>query len=647
MLPRLELSARYTSIDNTSGFKGREGADYGTYKDKAFDAKLILFKETALLPQVAVGTHDFLGTRLFQAHFLVLGKKIGDFDFAVGAGTDRIDGAFGGIRYSPPDMRRWSLSAEYDAFDYSSDRNAEESGAMDREGGLALGINYQWGWLGSQLSWQDGEAGLNLHVSIPLQQREFIPKIHEPEPFTVKVARPTVDQWRADEQYAAALVRALSVQNFKNIRLWLRDSGVQHNVRQTTLELGVSNPRITLVGRAAGRAVRTALLMSPVDTTAIKITWYTVSDIPVVSYEFTDLDKLDRFFSGQLTYGELLNVLKVSYVEPQAANSLDAHKAKYAEAVVGADQYQFSVQQQDDGQPVTIKKASPTLDAFRIDPFNLGIFFNDPSGAFKYDLFARAHYQQYFGHALFADAVARLRVLENVSDVTQPSNSTLPHVRTDVADYKRENGFKLEKLLLNKYFLIQPRVYGRLSAGIYEEMFGGLGGQLLYLPKESNWAADLSVDALKQRDTEGEFGFRDYKTTTTLLSGHYRVKKYGMTFTLRGGKFLAKDDGVRLEFSRRFRSGFKVGAWYTRTNGNDTTGPGTPDDPYYDKGIFMQIPLNSMLTKDTSAKGGFALGPWTRDVGQMVNSPGDLYQLIEEPLLLDWPEQHLLSDFHK
>ena len=119
-----------------------------------------------------------------------------------------------------------------------------------------------------------------------------------------------------------------------------------------------------------------------------------------------------------------------------------------------------------------------------------------------------------------------------------------------------------------------------------------------------------------------------------------------MLFTLRGGKFLAKDNGTRLEVSRRFRSGIKIGAWYTYTDGDDTTGPGTEDDPYQDKGVFMQIPLGSMLTKDTRTMADMSIRPWTRDGGQMVRSPGDLYELLDNPLMLDRPEYHLLSGFH-
>ncbi|TAJ12591.1 phosphatase PAP2 family protein, partial [Patescibacteria group bacterium] len=126
------------------------------------------------------------------------------------------------------------------------------------------------------------------------------------------------------------------------------------------------------------------------------------------------------------------------------------------------------------------------------------------------------------------------------------------------------------------------------------------------------------------------FDGRDYRTVTALGAFHYRLP-LGMSVTARGGRFLARDQGVRLEFKRRFQSGVEVGAWYARTDGKDTTSPGSPASPYHDKGVFLSIPLNSMLPMDSQATAGFALAPWTRDVGQMVLSPGDLYDMVEQP----------------
>jgi hypothetical protein len=169
----------------------------------------------------------------------------------------------------------------------------------------------------------------------------------------------------------------------------------------------------------------------------------------------------------------------------------------------------------------------------------------------------------------------------------------------------------------------------------------------LYFSKANPWALDLSIDHLRQRDTDGDLSFQAYRTTSAIAAVHYRLHQQGLTFTLRGGRFLAKDVGLRYEVQRRFRSGVRIGAWYTVTDGHDITKPGSPDSPYRDKGVFLSIPLGSMLTRDSQATARFAIAPWTRDVGQMVKSPGDLYTIVEDPLLFDWSGRHLLSDFHR
>jgi hypothetical protein len=43
--------------------------------------------------------------------------------------------------------------------------------------------------------------------------------------------------------------------------------------------------------------------------------------------------------------------------------------------------------------------------------------------------------------------------------------------------------------------------------------------------------------------------------------------------------------------------------------------------------------LDWSLTYDTQQSATMSLSPWTRDVGQMVASPGDLYRLLERPVV--------------
>jgi hypothetical protein len=633
MFSRLEFGARYTRFMRVTAFGGQE--NYGDYKDKAFDAKLTLLKESKYLPRLSVGVHDFIGTKLLKDEYVALNKRFGSVDVTLGYGRYRIDGVFGGVRYKPQWLKGFGFVAEYDAFDYKNDPYANQSKVDQKPGGATYAIEYRWGWLGSQVSYQDGDWGANAYFSIPLNQKEFIPKIDEPPPFSKQVYRPTIQEWQQDSKYKRDLIRALETQGYKNVRVLLNDN---------TLELGFSQPRMTYVGRVIGRGVRTALLMSPIGTQSIKLTYYSEIDEPLLTYHFKDLPQLEAFFSGTVTYGELVKNLTVSYAEPKYTKELERN-TQLLPTSKGAGKLEFK--RNEEGHAISLKQETNRLTGFFLIPFGLGIYFNDPSGAFRYDLFALARYRGQLGKGLFINGAVRMTLSENVSDVTQESNSLLPHVRSDVAKYKGEdNLFKLNDVYLNQYFHLMPRVYGRLTLGYYEEMFGGTGGQLIYIPKSGSWAVDATVDWLKQRDYDGGFGFRDYETVTALMAFHYNIKKYGVTLTARGGRFLAKDSGVRFEFARTFKSGAKVGAWYTYTDGEDTTSPGSPSNPYYDKGVFFSLPLSALLTKDTKAKGGFSLSPWTRDVGQMVKSPGDLYDAVEEPLLFNRPDQHLLTDFH-
>jgi len=280
-----------------------------------------------------------------------------------------------------------------------------------------------------------------------------------------------------------------------------------------------------------------------------------------------------------------------------------------------------------EGEMVQLRSEDREANRFRIAP-RAGFFFNDPSGALRYELAAVSNVDKRLGEGLYFNSTFKLNIVENISGVTQRSNSLLPHVRSDIAEYKRGSRFKVNRALLNKFMTLDERLYARASGGLYEEMYRGVGGQVLYLPKDARWAADLTVDALEQRGYKGWFDKRDYRTVTALGALHYRLP-YDITVTARAGRFLAKDEGVRLEFKRRFRSGVEIGAWYTKTNGKDITSPGAPSDPYNDKGVFLSVPLNVMLLTDTQATSGFGISPWTRDVGQMVASPGDLYELME------------------
>jgi len=624
LLPFLEGSFRYTRIMYVPGFPGVPDEDYGDFKDKEFGLKLRVLPERGWWPQLALGIQDFEGTGVFSAAYGAASKRLGEFDFTLGYGNKRIDGAFGGVRWSPASLPRWSLVAEYDAYNYKQDHGSQLSGAASYRKSAAAGVEYRADWWGAKAFAAHGEAGLNAWVSVPLQAKEFLPKIDEPPAYTKINPRPTEEQWAEDPAHRRRLERALAAQDFREIRIAYANG---------RLEATLANTRIASMPRAVGRAARTLLSFAPLQVREIRVT-YLQAGLPFATYSFLHVPTLQRYFNGMASRKDLAQTVAIEYAKPEERHEKedrDENEAKDRDGALAAFEEPLGegiVAQRDrDATQLLVWRREFAGGEARLRPGVSG-YFNDPSGAFKVELAALGSYDRAFRGGRFVNLEAKLTLYEDISDVTQASNSLLPHVRSDIAEYKRGNDGKLLRALAHQYWHPAQRVYARASMGIYEEMYAGAGGQALYLAKDGSWSADLAVDALRQRDFKGWFGFRDYDTVTAIASLNYRMSE-GVTGTLRAGRFLAKDEGVRVELKRRFASGFEVGAWTTVTNGNDITSPGTPDKPYYDKGIFMQMSLNAMLTRDNRATANFSLAPWTRDVGQMVRSPGDLARLLE------------------
>ncbi len=628
LLPWLETNLGVTRINGVPAFSTESngfGAAYGSYKDKTGGLKIRLMPEEGGWPSVALGAQDPVGTRLFERQFVAATKTLGDAQVTLGYGRKLIDGAYGGARYSPSWLRNWSFVAEYDASDYKRFPFADESHVASRTPGMSYAIEYRLGWVTTALSNRRGVAGLSAYVALPLERKEWIPKVAEPEPYVKIIPRPTLAQWEQDAGYRKRMYEALHRQDFKDVRIRM-----EPNAR---IEVTLTNSRISQMSRAAGRAARTVLLLAPIDTTEIRIT-YTTNGLPLATYEFFDLQKLNRYFNGMLTRQALAESVAIRY----AASSSYFEKEQGELMAALAEPTQAAVLYGNEGNFVSFKSQDTGLNRFQLKPM-LSTYLNGPN-VFQYNLSALALYNRELAQQLFLQTGVAYTLYENISDAIGVSNSELPHVRSNFADYSSGPKLRIDHVLLNRVVQFSERTYGRLTGGLYEQMYGGVGGQWLYVERGTPWAFDVSVDAVKQRDIEGRFGFNDYRTVTALAALHYKLP-YQSTVTLRAGRFLARDYGVRTEIKRRFRIGIELGAWYTVTDAVDA-GIGNEKN-YRDKGVFVSIPFEALLAEDTRATGGFSLAPWTRDVGQMVRSPVDLYEMIEKPMMLDMHKYDGLS----
>jgi hypothetical protein len=208
--------------------------------------------------------------------------------------------------------------------------------------------------------------------------------------------------------------------------------------------------------------------------------------------------------------------------------------------------------------------------------------------------------------------------LYNDFTASRPADSRLPNVRTQVARYLVDGESGIEQFYAEHKKSVSPSVHTRVYAGILEAMYGGLGGEVLYSPYKQRWALGLNVNAVKQREFERNFKFRDYETITAHVSAYYASPFYNVDMAVHIGRYLAKDRGYTFEARRTFDSGFSLGGFFTRTNVSaEDFGEGS-----FDKGLFFRIPFDGILPGNTRAAYSTILRPLERDGGRRLENFG-------------------------
>jgi hypothetical protein len=165
--------------------------------------------------------------------------------------------------------------------------------------------------------------------------------------------------------------------------------------------------------------------------------------------------------------------------------------------------------------------------------------------------------------------------------------------------------------------------YARASAGIFEEMYGGVSGEVLYRPYGERWAVSVDGDRLRKRAFNERFSFLDYQVTTGFATLYYNVPYHNILAKLTVGRYLARDKGATLDISRLWASGVRTGIFATKTNVSAAQyGEGS-----FDKGLYITVPLDLFYTTSTRVEGTQLFRPLTRDGGQRAADGVDLYEL--------------------
>src|SRR5258708_8020267 len=177
------------------------------------------------------------------------------------------------------------------------------------------------------------------------------------------------------------------------------------------------------MSRGVGRAARTALLLAPLETTEMRVT-YTTNGLPVATYEFSDLRKLNRYFNGLLARSELAESVSIRYAG--ASSYPEKEKADLMAAL--EEPTEAGILYGSEGNFIGFKSQDAGFNVFQIRP-TLSSYLNGPK-VFQYNISVLATYDRELADRLLLNTGASYVLYEDISDALGGDTSPLPHLRS-------------------------------------------------------------------------------------------------------------------------------------------------------------------------------------------------------------------------
>lgn len=614
---RISGTFRYSRIDNwnADGFE--------TYYDRSFDFRYQLMTEGTYTPAIALGIMDAAGTGLYSAEYIAATKnftpkiratvglgwgRLGSYNsinspfgarpsLSVGRGGNfSVDqffrgpmAAFGGVEWRPTD--KLSLKAEY-----SSDAYAIESGdkgLFERKSPFNFGIEYAindyltiggYSMYGTEIA---ANLAVNFNPKAPSVRGSF-----GAAPLAVKPRPVYADD---PEQYSTFWVdepgtKDILASNLLKHLAFDKISMEAVAIKGKTVEVRIRNERFISSAQAIGRTARALSRTMPpsVETFRIVIMVNGMST-SAVTLKRSDIEALSTAPNGEA------QIMARAEIDDTTANNRD--DLIYAPELYPDFQWNLA-------------------------PY-VAISLFDPNDPVRWGLGARASILYHVSPGIEFSGAVTAQAFGSLGNDDSLSTSTVQHVRSDANLYDAYSPVALQHLQGAYFFQPTEAVYGRVSAGYLERMFGGVSTELLWKPVNKPYALGAELNYVQQRATDSHLGFQDYQVATGHVSAYYKTKG-GFDLQLDVGQYLAGDVGATLRVNREFANGWRVGAFATKTDlSAEEFGEGS-----FDKGIFIEIPQSWLTGKPTRRTEALRLQALSRDGGSKLNVNDRLYDRI-------------------
>ncbi len=621
-LPWLETTFRVAErLDATQGS--------GTTSDRALDLKIRLLPETDWAPAVALGFQDMIGTGLYAGEYLVASKRWWDLDFTLGIGWGRLgtgadfDNPLIGLSRSFADRPRsvgqggtvrtpgffrgesaavfagveWSLPAlptpwgPLDGLraklEWSGDALRDERGgyparvdpgrAGRARSRLNAGLQWSNDWLDAGLHFVHG-TDLLFRVSFRLDP--FRPPEAPRSPPPAMPPRPVAGAPVEAGALAERVFAALRAAGFRPIAFAFDGAEAR---------IAVEGGRFRTLAQTAGRVLRAVQPHLPAEVERVLLAW---------SLQGVEVARL---------------VLPRRALEDAAAGHGSAEEIFSGALLLPAG-----------GEPwPEAARASPVSLDWGLEP-QLRLVLGDASRTVRWETAGAAGLRLDLPAGFALAGGVRQGVAGNL-DGGLPSDSRLPHVRSDYARYAREGRTAIPALYVERLWNPAPDWFARGTVGYLEPMFAGVSGEVLWRPHDSPIALGLELAHVAQRAFDQQFGLRPYRVTTGHVSLYADLPWWNLYGVLRAGRYLAGDWGATIELGRRFDSGIEVGAFATFT--------GVPFHSFgegsFDKGIYVRIPLD-LFGVETRGRAEALIRPVQRDGGQRLAVDNPLWEVARD-----------------
>ena len=596
----------------------------GDYLDKGFNVKFIYEPNVNFLPDIAIGLDDFAGTGYFTREYIVATSNFERIRVSYGMGWGMFDGEntyenpfnfiserfktrpiessnkgeggqpsydqwfrgdvglFGGLEYFVPKSNGLKIKLEYDPFNYFNftafNRKDADINLRKKESKINFGVSYPVNeFLTLDANFFKGNTfNLSFNFSYNFGKDRFSKSKFNPKVKTGENKNKKIDFYND------------LLNNLNQNNLYLQTA----NLSDHSLDIAISTSEHRNPIRSSSYAAYIANLVS--ENFEYDISRINISHINA-GVETNNISFLRNYLD--LDNAPPIELIKSNTITGPGKNSYQNNEFKPKVIF-----------------PAYFSSLKPTIVSHIGRP-----------DRFYYGGMALQHSSEVqFSRKLILTNELNYALFNNFNDglVSRP-DSVMENVRTGLVRYLQESDLYVSRMQLDYVWSPRKEVFAKISAGIFEMMYGGVGLELLYLPYNRNFSLGIENFYVKQRDYDQRFDFIDYETITGHINFSYKFP-LGIEAKLSYGRYLAKDDGYTLDLSKTSKSGFKSGFYFTRTDvPAEIFGEGS-----FDKGFYFHIPLELFSNSYDTSYTSFKLSPLTRDGGQKLEFANDLKGLI-------------------